>query len=398
MRINNQAVIKFVCAASVCAAALSLTALAQGYTLTRGLNMPRGGDKVAGCRVEPFSAVETGADVLWDFSGLDTGQETGSVRYSVSGDTLLVRSEGAEQAFYRMSGDTLSLVCLSAPGKLVIYPRPEQVVRFPMSHLESSGGYFTASGRIDGDVCLSQAGYSNTGISAWGRLITPDGDSLRNVLLAKYIRHGTTEMSRSGNPDRVIPCIDSINLRLATDSVTHRMETLKWFARGLRYPVVEVNTIKTYHYGAAVDSVVVATYNSPRSQRESLASDPANDSLYLADMQKPFGPSPFSLSRGAGSTPDGGGLEDGMGLRGNSCNLYPTIVDAVTTIRYLALEECQLVATVFSPSGSQTCRYAAAIPAGEGEMALDLSALARNAYVVTVTLGNDKFDFKIFKE
>ncbi len=366
------------------------------YRLTREANLPRNGDRLVGQVAGPVEYCALGENVLWDFSGLSLLGRAKPVSYASSGDSMIVAIENGQYSYYTMCGDTAFLFMQRAQGKRLGYERPEQVMTYPLGYHCSSGDYFYSEGSIDGSTFIRQAGYSNVGVSASGRMITPDGDSLRHVLLVRYVRHGTTDIipdtrvSLACTGNQGVTSVDNINSILASDSVTHRLEILRWYARGVRYPVLEISIVKTFYYGEPSDSVVSTTYYSPAMQRRDLEHDELNDSLFAADMSEPFltgvksGP-----SQDRGNTPP---------CSSNLCTLYPTIVSSVTTVGYTAVADTRIDISVYSAAGSLVSHSSEAAPFGRGNVTLRLDSLTRGTYLVTVLLGDNKFYYKIFKE
>jgi hypothetical protein len=105
--------------------------------------------------------------------------------------------------------------------------------------------YYYAHGKYGNRLELDAMGRIETSADSYGMMILPNKDTLKHVLRTrslKYIAEKTQPISY-GYYDKLESPLhisaDSINRRLAGDSVLFVMETFRWYEKGYRYPVFE---------------------------------------------------------------------------------------------------------------------------------------------------------------
>jgi len=241
----------------VCFAALSL----QAQTLTGHRNFFRNGDVIIKQQVEFKDPGASGKDITWDFSHVNMINEKYQLTYfnTTTGDTTQVTGfEHETQYRYLLRQDTLWLTGYENRTTTMHYHQPEALLRFPLHYGDTLGAAFVGTGSYCQTVDLAAEGYTKISADATGKLITPDGDTLKNVL--RVLR--TKEFSDIGT--------DSTNM-----DANMRMETYQWYVRGSRYPQFE--TVKTYtlRNDSALDNFSTSFYFSTIN-REQLPEDLAN--------------------------------------------------------------------------------------------------------------------------
>ena len=215
---------------------------AEQYRLTAGCNMPRGGDQVTMEVMSNPQAVRIGGNVLWDFSRLRLAERDMPLRHVSRGDSVLVRVEGRENSTLQLSGKGWQLASSRDLDRYLNYPLPERLMALPMAYGDTASGFFYGEGMADGVRFLRQQGETRVEALASGRLITPDGDSLRHALLVRRLRLGTTELS--GDFDR--------SLKVSGDSTLLSRDSLT-----ARYPILESTRIVSFCHGEPSDSLTV---------------------------------------------------------------------------------------------------------------------------------------------
>ena len=385
-------------ATTLLASAAALSATPQ-YNLTAAFNLPVDGDRVPRITLEDTPEPVAGYDMLWDFSGLATGSEHHRVVHHWLGDTLLI-TENRERDILLLDGDTLYTVGHRSPAKKMDYALPETALVFPEGYGGAMGGLFYSEGVVDQANYMRQTGHASSSVVGYGRMITPDCDSLRHVLLVRTERHGSSVVtpdfgiSFDCRADSAMLSADSIGRWLVTDSVTHRLVTHRWYARGYRYPVVETGALTVYRFGTQVDSVEVAWYTPPVMQETELQPDAPNDSLRTLNRMEPFWPA--SPPPYGGGSP-GGCIQPGLMAEGSSCLFTPTVVGDNAIVTYAAAEPCMLSVAIHSAGGALLWQSARQVDAGAGTVPVDTSQLPTGTHVATVVVGSDVFSFKIFR-
>lgn len=249
--------------------------------LTGVLNSPRPGDRIVKQQIVYLEPGASGNDAVWDFSRQEAVNENYELKYSRYGDTdTIVGTEQRTLHYYKLSGDSLLLHGYENPTNLVNYRHPEALLVFPLAYGSSFTGYASSTGLYNNFSRLRVHGKSTVTADACGTLILPEGDTLRHVLRVYTHRRS---IARPVKVDKdtlsgVLPA-DSIEYRLATDSVRWESETWQWYAEGYRYPVVESIRTSNYLYNQPVQVATASFYYPPQEQYYDLASDPLNQQL-----------------------------------------------------------------------------------------------------------------------
>lgn len=387
---------------------IALGASLDDYTISLGTNSPRPGDRLKMEEV-PLNVPTgpSGRDMLWDFSCVHPEGKSHSLRYILhDDDTTLIALEDRSIASYRWTGDSLLVIATASPEKTLGFDIPDIDMVYGMTYGDHVGGYFYGEGTLDGMRYFRQAGYSSVHVEGSGRMITPDGDSLRHVLMVKYARMGTTHInpnmkeSLAFTRDSMLLSQDSINTWLCSDSITHELVTCRWYARGYRYPVLTAKRVISFYCGVPVDSVSACYYSSPSSQIEDITDDELNERWREVEALEPFIPD-VAETGGSGTKGTHSLIEQGLGTltaRGNACDMWPRLIDGTVTISYRSQTHGSVNVAVYTPSGVQV--YSNVIPSGDeyGSHDCDLSGLSTGEHILTVVIGDDIFSFKIFKK
>ena len=361
----------------------------SGYSLVMEQNMPRSGDILVGYQLlnEPGTAPCGGC---WDFASLKLSRRKTIYRVAASDDGILLESSGNIVHVKTDSCGVLSRHTFSAPGENLSYSIAEPLLKYPFGYGDAISGMFCATGRTDGTQWMRQAGRTTTRAIAAGRMITPDGDSLRHVLLVQSTRIGTTTVSALASD--VLPVSDlEIDSCLNSDSVCHRVIALRWFARGFRYPIVERQTVYTLYYGNIVDSTCTSIYIPPRFQTEGLEEDPVNAAIRAEEADLPFGPQAKTVAYKSGRL---NGYLNGLSAE---CNVSPTKVTSGTTVSINTPEPASVAITLYSPSGASLWRRTLQVTSGMSRIDCDTSHLPKGTGLITVSVGESLFSFKIMK-
>lgn len=410
----------------LCTAARQDTA--QVAAITAAANMPRPGDRLEKFEIRYIRVGGSGDSLLWDLSGNEPATRH-TIRYRRAGNGQLMEIENNSVKYYSLQGDTLYLMRHSQPGMSVAYPVPEAVVRFPMDYGGNSlQGYFYGEGSLGNVRYIRNAGCSANGTDGRGRLVTPEGDTISGVVRSHYRRSGTTlidpgfSRSFSATGDSTLLCPDSIRHWLATDSITHRIDRWRWYARGYRYPVAEAETYKILYYGIPVDSVHRYYYYRAVDQQYDLEDDMVNQQIrdrsrygqghsYAHDTNgRQHGGYHTPNNRGSGNTPNAGGTETygGSGSINNSgigrlsdaypyCTVSPTIVTASTTVCYGTAHHRQVDIRLYNTAGAMLWRHSQTCPPGDYSIPCPMDAFPAGEYLLVANIGNETFPSKVIK-
>ena len=223
--------------------------------LKSALNLPRAGDGIFKQQVEYKDPGRSGENVLWDFSRLNVENDEYELQYSSLPDSVIVGTEHHTRYYYSLSGDSLLCHGYENGNTIMTYSRPELQMKFPVYYKDSTFCFYNGNGKYCDQLNISAMGTFTTKSDAYGMMILPGGDTLKNVIrmhTRKRIAEETKPLRQPvplwmqeediENLERV-PSTDSINYRLANDTVLLEVETYRWYAAGYRYPVFE--TVKS---------------------------------------------------------------------------------------------------------------------------------------------------------
>ena len=226
-------------------ALLCLSCFVQGqHVLNKQFNSPRASDIIVKQRVEYKDPGRCGANVLWNFSKLKTLDDSYTLAYSQVGDSI-VGTEHRTNYYYTLRGDSLLLNGYQNPTTWVKNVRPELLLKYPVQFGDSLTSYYQGYGKYSNELLLQTMGVATVKTDAYGMMIMPGGDTLKNVLRVHTHKRLTDKTDGLYKWNFVhllsLPPVntDSIDFRLENDSAVWEIETLRWYEGGYRYPIFE---------------------------------------------------------------------------------------------------------------------------------------------------------------
>lgn len=401
---------------------------APSASITSETNAPRAGDHIEKLLLQPISIRQSGDSLLWDLSSHKTGKQY-EIRYRESPDGKIIEDEGGIVRYYQLLRDTLYLTRHGQPGMSVLYPLPEPVATYPMSYGSSQSGFFYGEGRLGNQTYIRNAGYSTTTVDSRGTLVTPGGDTIKNVLRSHYTRTGTTHtddnfrQSFMSTRDSSLFLSDSIRHWLSTDSITHRIERWRWYAPGYRYPIAEAEKYKIYYYNTPVDSVNRYYYYRAIDQQYDIEDDYPNEQIryinssgdwYAANgipNQSPRSRFPDSWGGNTSknnkgpysnrtSTDDSGAETlSGSGTFANYpySIVSPTIVTGSTAVRYGTDTISDVSISLHNTAGAIVWQYDSKNESGDYSVTCPMDAFPAGDYLMVTRIGDKVFPAKLIK-
>jgi hypothetical protein len=234
--------------------------LTHAQTLSTHRNYFRSGDVIIKQQVEFKDPGAYGKNQVWDFSRLNTHNDKYQLVYldSLENDTThIIGIEHETFYYYGLKRDTLWLNGYVNRTSNMEYYQPEAILRFPFRYGDTLRTTFAGKGYYCQSLDIVSKGYSKVCADALGKLITPDNDTLKNVLRLKRVKEFTG---------------------IGIDNAAMRMETYQWYARGSRYPVFESIKTFTLRNDSVLENFSTSFYFSTVS-REQLQEDLANANL-----------------------------------------------------------------------------------------------------------------------
>jgi hypothetical protein len=230
---------------------LSIPGVLQAqHKLESRLNMFRPDDTIIKEQVDYKDPGRTGNGVLWDFSKLSVINEEYELLYSSENDTVITGIEHLTQYQYTLRNDSLLLLGYKSQSTELNNKQPELLIKFPLAFGDKNKSYYYGHGKHGNRLEMDVMGTLETEADAYGMMVLPNKDTLKNVLRThsiKYIAENTQPVSdeylqKENTYYYISP--DSIDSRLANDSALFVVETFRWYEKGYRYPVFE--TVKSW--------------------------------------------------------------------------------------------------------------------------------------------------------
>lgn len=250
----------------VIAVAAVLTTMSMRPVIDKERNFPRCGDVLTLRDVSYADTAGSGENRIWDLSGVDeSGKKT--LRFESAGRDSLSCIVGRTRYLYYVCGDTL--LCGGFENNLsdMVYEKAEAVLISTFDYGRSISGEFLGSGRYADRMQDERSGHYHTEADARGVMITPDGDTIPDVLRLVTDRYSLNLLFRGESADG----------SCRTDSLPVYEKECRWYAPGHRYPLLMTKDVFTLPYYRQVSHT--ARYLSLDGQES--AADPENEAILL---------------------------------------------------------------------------------------------------------------------
>ena len=218
-------------------------------------NKCRWGDRLLKWQVEYKDPGNSGENILWDYSSLKIVDDNYKIRYRENETDTAGYVENAHNTsyYYRITRDSLFLDKYVNGTTRMIYTLPELKLTYPFNYKDSINSPLAAKGNYCGKLPLHISGNSETTADAFGKLITPEGDTLSVLRL-----HNKTILQQTD-----------------TNKYSIQKQTYTWFARGYRYPVFE--TIQTQIIHPSRKNIYYSSFYFPPEENANMNPDPINE-------------------------------------------------------------------------------------------------------------------------
>ena len=267
--------------------------------LTSLHNLPRPGDEIIKRQVEYKNPGRSGENVLWDFGKLKSLNDEYKLTYKIGRDSLLAGIEHRTIYYHSLTGDSLLLWGYENLTTLMKNERPELLLRFPVHYGDSTFCYYNGNGKYCDRLKISAMGTVSSKADAHGMMILPAGDTLKNVIRVHTVKKiaettGLLFFHEQNAPETFVTN-DSIDFRLANDTILLGVETYRWYVKGYRYPIFE--TVKSITDKHGEESLFFNTaFFYPPDEHAYLDDDPENLALLEEDDETldPQNPDPWA--------------------------------------------------------------------------------------------------------
>jgi hypothetical protein len=252
------------------------------HVLQSELNLPRAGDEIIKQQVQYKNPGRSGENVLWDFSSLESVNPEYKLVYStprvrkdslyilgkdtfkltdMQNEKLLIGREHNTRYYYHIKDSLLYLLGYENPMNLMHHIEPLPLMRYPLAYGWETKKDYHSECLYSSQVLISTHGSFQLAADAYGMMILPSGDTLKNVLRVHTLQ---TLLSDS------IPSMDNIH-------IDTQIENHKWYIEGYRYPVFE--TVKTIHRQDSIEDVFSTAFFYPPQEHFYLEEDEENLAL-----------------------------------------------------------------------------------------------------------------------
>ncbi|GHV36542.1 hypothetical protein FACS1894178_7880 [Bacteroidia bacterium] len=242
------------------------------HSLQSRYNLPRAGDKIVKQQVAYKDPGRAGDNVLWDFSYLEIINDEYVLQYSNSAESdtypsvhdtaFLTGTEHYTMYYYRISDSVVEIVGYENPVNLAKYTLPLLKDVYPLNYGDSIEREYALEGIYSQKHPFGNIGTVNIKADAYGMLVTPDDDTLFNVLRVKTVQGVGAE-------------------NFLPNEAVGVLETMRYFARGFRYPVFE--TLRMYDDSSSI--FATAFFFPPPQDEHFETPDTANANLLSVETQ-----------------------------------------------------------------------------------------------------------------
>jgi hypothetical protein len=215
-----------------------------GQQLNQQTNHYRSGDMLEKKQVAVKDFCLNANNGVWSLEDADISKKSYQTEYTTETDTIMMLEQGC-RTYYNIGNGAVSIIGSENPQELISYDMPETWLKFPMHQGDSISGYFNGTGKYCDHLFIRHFGTYMTSADAVGKLVLPEGDTLRNVIRLHTERYVGMIVTPVDTMRSEIPVftVDSIIAHMIPDTAKIREDVYRWYAEGYRYPVLEAKTI-----------------------------------------------------------------------------------------------------------------------------------------------------------
>lgn len=362
--------------------------------ITYQYNSPRSGDEIIKQQVEFKDPGRDGENVIWDFGKLKSVNDEYSLNYSspnlleesfyiMGRDTVYVKDSDSSEFLIGTEHSTMYYLqvdrtCLNVLGhensttSLKYSPRM-LLMSYPSNYKETYEKVYKSKGLYSTRIPFETEGVVTQVADAYGILILPSGDTLKNVLRVKSLQ---TIKETIYNTNSQINTVLNLNV-----------ENFKWYSKGYRYPIFE--TIKTSNF--ATDSIQTGVFSTafffPPQEHLYLDTDP--DNLAVLD----------SLWNLENKIPEPANPDENVPNVNLSYNFYPNPVESLLTVEYYLEQPASVSISLYNLEGRLVKTIAKGTSSsGVSVETIDCSGLAKGTYIISIGTGYRVYSDKVIKK
>jgi len=328
--------------------------------LTYANNGLHAGDSLMVQKVEYFFAGDSGLDVEWNFSELQTSEPYPVVYYSDSDSVYVSELTPDRISRYFLRSDSLLLVSQEMPLEKVDYITSIPLMAYPFKYADEFESSYSGRGLYCKTHSIVKNGYINTVADGTGTLIIGN-DTLNNVIRLHSICTGTISMYNEDD-----------STEMENEWTKQEIEErYLWFANGYRYPILETSSTSYYNDMESVSCLQKAFFRAPYMQAQT--SDKENELIRYTDS-----------------------ISDGQTPRQDVIHYSTSVSGSQITIDYSLSEDARISLLVCNQMAMVYRRDAFSMPAGEGySRSIDCSGLLPGTYILYINVNGVIYSEKI---
>ena len=321
----------------------------------------------------------------WSLEDAELSKKRYKACYYLENDTLTGKKLANRTYMYEFQNQ-VEVVGSENYMERMSYDMPETWLKFPMQLGDSISGYFNGTGPYCERLFMRRFGTYLTVADAVGKLVLPEGDTLRHVLRLHTERHVGIRLAPIDTMKCKIPIftVDSIVRNMAADSVKMREDIYRWYADGYRYPVLEASVLSRNGKQLTAD----VYFCSPDVQR-TLAYDEENEAVRERLAKED------AAARARSLDDDNSRRSKNCGNEGFAYNLSLDDGSNLVTIHYDIDHNTKMTALVANTLGYVYRRVDHHCDSGNGQATIDCKGLRKGQYIIYINVDGNQYAEKI---
>lgn len=366
---------------------IPLTITAQ---IVQRYNSPRSGDEIIKQQVEFKDPGREGENVIWDFGKLKSINNRYSLTYSspdlldnsyyiLGRDTIqanndsvryLIGTEHSTMYYLQVKDNSLYVLGHENATTSLKYTPSLLSMAYPTNYNEPHQKQYQSKGLYSCRIPFESQGEIKQTADAYGVMILPSGDTLKNVMRVKTVQ-------------TIKETIFDVNNHVNT-ILDMNVENYKWFSKGYRYPIFE--TIKTIPQDSTANEFSTAFFFPPQ---EHLYLDTDPDNLAVLD-------SLWDIDHKIQDVTDPTQEQPNANL---SYNFYPNPVESLLTVEYYLEKPSSVTISLYNLEGRLIKTVVKPISSsGVYSEQIDCSSLAKGTYIISIGTGYKVYSDKVIKK
>lgn len=369
------------------------------YTLQKDYVHIRANDTVVKQEVNYKEPGRNGADVFWNYSNLQSTKFPYRVCYG-GNDTLAFVKEHLTDYKYQLNcGDSLFLTGYRNRTTYFNALVPGLEFRYPFHYMDSLESCFYGEGKYSDKLAFVSQGREKVKVDAWGTMLLPGNDTLKNVVrvclqkdICEHISSSDSILLRIHGDSAVLQK-SHIEAHLQNDTVLLRLTNYRWYAEGLRYPVFETVCCETIRSGIPVAYYKTAFYYPPE-EHIYLENDSLNRQLQelLKEKSLSVNQTPSQPENDESTHP----MQSDLSV---FYNIYPNPVKSNLNLEYYISDAARINISLFDLSGHLLNQVNYDLRSGgvHNEI-IPMENYSKGTYLLRLTVADKTYVEKLIKE